>query len=206
MKCTLCQTGLTQNIDEFYFICNTCGALVKDKQFYPTPENEKNRYEEHNNDVNDINYQNFVSPITNAVLNYFRPTDFGLDYGCGTGPVISKMLIDKGYNVKLYDPFFRPDGEYRRHLYDYIYCCEVFEHFHNPKQEIEKLIELLKPGGLLLIMTSLYQDEIDFGTWRYRNDQTHVFIYTAKTFRYIADHFDLSVQQMDDEIIILKKS
>lgn len=206
MNCTLCNTPLVNQADKFYFICSTCGALVKNNKYYVTPEREKTRYEEHNNDVNDTRYQKFTSPITNTILEKFDPMHLGLDYGCGTGPVISKILIDKGYRIKLYDPFFYPDKSFLNHTYDYIFCCEVFEHFYNPKQEITKLLDLLKPNGYLIIMTHLYHKQIDFSTWYYRNDLTHVFIYTTKTIHFIAEKYNLGIEKLNEKVIVLKKT
>ncbi len=205
MNCTLCETQLVDKADEYYFICSGCGALVKDKNYYLTAQQEKNRYEEHHNDVNDTRYQNFTSPITNAIINRFKPHQMGLDYGCGTGPVISKKLHEKGFRTKLYDPFFYPDEDYLEFQYDYIFSCEVFEHFHHPKQEIEKLIGLLKPRGYLIIMTHLYDSKTNFKNWYYRNDPTHVFIFTLKTMQYIERRFDLTIEKLNNRIIILQK-
>lgn len=156
MKCTLCNTNLLKMADEYYFICSTCGAYIKDEKHYLSSREEKERYKEHDNNVYDEGYQNFTSPITDAVLENYKAEQLGLDYGSGTGPVISKQLHDQGYQVILYDPFFHPDEDYLNHRYDYIFSCEVFEHFYEPKKEIEKLLELLKPKGRLYIMTHLY--------------------------------------------------
>lgn len=205
MDCPLCQTILRSKKDDEYFICPTCGALVKDQKFYISLEEEKDRYEEHNNDVHDTGYQKFTAPVTQAILENYEPHHIGLDYGCGTGPVISKMLSDQGYQLKLYDPFFYPDKDYLNHAYDYIYSCEVFEHFFRPRQEIEKLLTLLKPGGLLIIMTHLYNPAINFANWYYRNDPTHVFIYTRKTIRFIAAGFPVVIEDLDDRRIIFRK-
>ena len=205
MKCTLCETVLNKMADEYYFTCSTCGAFVKDEKYYLERNEEKERYKEHENDVHDERYQDFTSPITDAILNNHTVNHLGLDFGSGTGPVIAKQLRDEGYQVKLYDPFFHPSTDYLNHHYDYIFSCEVFEHFHEPKQEIEKLLELLKPGGRLYIMTHLYDFEIDFEHWYYRNDPTHVFIYTNKTIEYIAERYALNVEVMTDRLIILKK-
>lgn len=205
MNCSLCDTVLVQKADEHYFICSSCGAYVKDQNDYLSAEEEKLRYEAHNNDVNDIHYQKFTSPITNAILNTFSPSHLGLDYGCGTGPVISKVLRDKGYQVNLYDPYFYPDSAYLLHQYDYIFSCEVFEHFQNPKKEIGKLVGLLKDGGHLLIMTHLFENQTDFSKWYYRNDPTHVFIYTKKTMQWIAEMFSLSIEKMGEREVRFKK-
>ncbi|NLZ95684.1 MAG: class I SAM-dependent methyltransferase [Bacteroidales bacterium] len=205
MKCTLCDTELLEKVDEYYFICNTCGAYVKDKKYYLNSREERERYKEHDNDVHDKEYQNFTSPITDAILENHNAEQLGLDYGSGTGPVISKQLHDQGYQLKLYDPFFHPDEDYLYHRYDYIFSCEVFEHFYEPKQEIEKLLELLKPKGILYIMTHLYDADIEFENWYYRNDPTHVFIYTSKTIEFIAKEYHLEIEEITDRLIVLKR-
>ncbi len=205
MNCTLCNTELKNRADNYYYICNTCGAYVLDKKYYLSSSDEKRRYEEHNNDVNNEGYQKFTSPITNAVLKNHTKEQLGLDYGCGTGPVITKQLETKGYNVKLFDPYFYPKQENLLHQFDYIFCCEVFEHFHNPKHEIEKLLSILKPDAKLYIMTHLYNVEINFSNWYYRNDITHVFIYTLKTLEYIEKNFCLTVEKITDRLITIKK-
>lgn len=204
MNCPLCDTVLESKADRYYFICSQCGAYVKDKQFYISSEEEKLRYEEHNNDVDDPRYRGFTSPVTNAILGTYQPVHSGLDYGCGTGPVISKVLRENNYNVRLYDPYFYPDTAYLNYKYDYIFSCEVFEHFHHPRAEIEKIMRLLHPGGRLYIMTHIYKQQ-PFENWYYRNDPTHVFIYTEQTIHYIAGAFGLALIHLDERLIIFRK-
>jgi hypothetical protein len=81
----------------------------------------------------------------------------------------------------------------------------VFEHFYQPKQEIEKLLALLKPNGRLILMMHLYNDKIDFRNWYYRNDLTHVFIYTAKTINYVEKSFNIIIKKQDERILIIRK-
>ncbi|WP_338814218.1 class I SAM-dependent methyltransferase [Bernardetia sp. Wsw4-3y2] len=205
MNCTLCQTLLKTKADEFYFICDTCGAYLKDQKFYLNHLQEKDIYAEHKNDVNDIRYQNFTSPITNTILEKFSSEHLGLDYGCGTGPVISKVLNENGYKVELYDPYFYPNENYLNYKYDYIFSCEVFEHFYQPKQELEKLLAILNPTGLLIVMTHVYDFEIDFKDWYYRKDPTHVFIYTKKTIQFIAQNYNLKFEIQNNRLIVFEK-
>ena len=153
MNCTLCNTQLKQKADDFFFICDVCGGYVKDVKYFLESKDEKERYEAHTNDVEDPGYQNFTLPINEKILQTQRTDQLGLDYGCGKGPVITTQLTKKGYRIVLYDPYFYPSEDYLKHEYDYIFSCEVFEHFYHPKQEIEKLVRLLKPGGRLYIMT-----------------------------------------------------
>ncbi len=207
MNCTLCKNRLKTKADEFYFICDVCGAYIKDQHFYLNNFQEKGIYEKHENDVNDLGYQKFTSPITNAILEKFTPNHLGLDYGCGTGPVISKLLKEKEYRVELYDPYFYPNENYINYHYDYIFSCEVFEHFYNPKEELEKLLSILRPKGELLIMTLIFDSETDtnFKDWYYRKDPTHVFIYTKKTVQFIAATYNLKFEIQNNRLITFAK-
>lgn len=205
MICTLCNSPLTNKKDAFYYDCNTCKAIVKDEQYFLKADEERERYETHNNDVNDVRYQNFTSPITNYVINNFSSENKGLDFGSGTGPVISSMLNKEGYDIAQYDPFFAPDKSALEKMYDYIVSCEVFEHFYHPKKEIDRLASLLNPNGALLIMTLLYDDEMDFDTWFYRKDPTHVFIYRKETIEYIANQKGFEIDVLTDRLIALRK-
>ncbi len=205
MNCTLCQTLLVDKADEEYYICSACHGYIKRDDLFFNKEKEKSHYENHNNDVNDTGYQNFTAPVTNTILEHCTTDMLGLDYGCGKGPVISKQLIEKGYQVHLYDPYFYPDTSYLNQKYDYIFSCEVFEHFYNPFEEINKLNAILKVGGLLIVKTHLYNNQTDFKHWYYRKDLTHVSIYTFKTFEYIAEHFGFDIVTLTEKLVVLRK-
>ena len=205
MNCTLCTFSLIEKIDEEYYDCPVCRGLVKDVSLYPDEENERQRYLVHNNDINDPRYQKFTSPITNYILNHYSEDHQGLDFGCGTGPVITKVLLDSGYKVWEYDPYFANFPENLERSYDYIAACEVVEHFYDPGKEFRKLYKLLNPKGSLVIMTLLYNDEFNFSTWYYRKDPTHVFIYRKETFEYICSKFGFSECVIENRLIVLKK-
>lgn len=205
MICPLCDSELTVRIDEEYYVCNNCEAYVKDSSLYLSPDEEKKRYENHNNDVNDKGYQQFTSPITNAVTKLFTSESLGLDYGSGTGPVITKTLTDLGYQIINYDPFFHPDKTYLNYKYDYIFSCEVFEHFYHPKQEIIKLLNLIKKQGYLIIMTHIYDKSSDFRNWYYRNDPTHVFIFTKPTLKFIEHNYNLNIEELTERLVVFRK-
>lgn len=172
-----------------------------DKKIRPDATEEKLRYEEHINDVDNKGYQNFVSPITKAILDGYSEEDKGLDFGAGTGPVISKLLTDKNFSIVQYDPFFHNYPELLKDKYNYIACCEVMEHFYEPKKEFELLCSLLQPNGKLFCMTDLWNKSIDFHKWYYKNDQTHVFIYHKNTIKWIQKELGFSKVEIDDRLI-----
>lgn len=202
MKCTLCST----ETEPFYYYekearhyhrCPNCRAVLMDQKDYPTPQEEIQRYESHNNDVEDPRYQNFVSPLVEKITRRFEPEHLGLDFGSGTGPVITKMLSDQGYNLNVFDPFFDNNPEVLEHKYDYIVSCEVIEHFHNPYREFKDLKSMLKPDGALFLKTDVYTEDIDFHAWYYKSDETHVFFYHPKTFDWIKKEFGFLELEID---------
>jgi SAM-dependent methyltransferase len=205
--CPLCESksDLFYQKGKTYHICRNCKGIFLNKDYFLSPVSEKLRYETHNNDVNDSRYQEFVSPITINVLNDFNNNHIGLDFGAGTGPVISKILKDNNFQIKQYDPFFFNDKSLLNSKYDYIVSCEVVEHFHNPKKEFELLSSILNKSGKLYIMTDIYDSSINFEKWYYKNDPTHVFLYQNTTFEYIKDSYNFNDCKIQDRLIILDK-
>jgi len=205
-NCRLCNTlSPIFHIDEkrYYLKCPNCDGIFVSKQFLPDDVIEVNRYNKHNNDIHDPQYQKFVSPITNAIQNNFNKKHQGLDFGSGTGPVITSSLKEKGYSLETFDPYFDYRPEVLTTTYDYIACCEVVEHFHNPFKEFHKLKSLLKPNGKLFIMTKLYFDEINFDEWYYKNDPTHVFFYLKTTFDWIKDTYGFQSLEIKNRLVVL---
>jgi len=205
MNCPLCKQFGAPFYNEGFYTCSNCAGIYKNKKDYLCESSEISRYREHNNDVNDKGYQDFVFPITNYVLTNFKPSHSGLDFGCGTAPVISKLLDDNGYTIHQFDPFFSNNVSLLNRTYDYIVCCEVIEHFQKPDQEFELLHSMLKPDGMLICMTHIFDETIDFRNWYYRNDPTHVFIYRNETIAFIADAYRFTNIEIHNRLIVFKK-
>jgi cyclopropane fatty-acyl-phospholipid synthase-like methyltransferase len=160
---------------------------------------------QHNNDIYDERYRTFVSPITKHILERYKINSNGLDYGAGTGPVISTILNENGYGINKYDPYFSPDVTVLEKEYDYIVCCEVIEHFYHPKKEFIKLKNLLKNNGELICKTDLYDENIDFSKWKYKNDPTHVFFYSRDTFEWIKQNIGFNKVSIEGRVVIFEK-
>jgi len=203
-SCTLCSNDtqfFAQIQDRLYFKCTHCHSVILHPDNYLDSQQEKARYLEHNNDVNDPGYQQFVFPLVNAVIQHHKADEKGLDYGSGTGPVITKLLTDKGYQVATYDPFFNPEKSMLSQQYDYIICCEVIEHFQKPVEEFNGLRKILKPGGILYCMTYLFSEEINFKTWNYKDDKTHVIIYHPQAIKLITEKFGFKDYSINKRLI-----
>jgi SAM-dependent methyltransferase len=202
--CPLCNSGSTvfyKFKKQLYHQCNNCFGIFVDEKLLLDKEAEMLRYKKHNNDIEDEGYQKFVSPITSAILRDFNQKHKGLDFGAGTGPIISKILKDNDFQISQYDPFFHNYPLLLEEKYDYIAACEVIEHFHEPKKEFSLLKQLLLQNGKLYCMTNIYNENIDFHNWDYKSDITHVFIYQKKTIEWIKEEFGFSDVTIKDRLI-----
>lgn len=205
MLCSLCN-GRTRNFGTFqerdYLQCENCKAILLHEQDYPSAKAEKTRYQKHENDIDDKGYISFVHPLVKKISEDFTASATGLDFGCGTGPVAANELKKQGFSVKLYDPFFQPKEEVLQKKYDFIICCEVMEHFHNPETEFALLKSLLKNHGRIYCKTSLWNPDIDFETWYYKNDLTHVIFYHSESLEWIRKNYSFTTLEILPELIV----
>ncbi|WP_378183924.1 class I SAM-dependent methyltransferase [Aquimarina sp. SS2-1] len=208
MVCTLCTAKTTEFSivkGKTYYHCSNCDGIMLPEACFLSKDEEKKRYDTHNNDITDPDYQNFVSPIVDSIVIDYNKNHKGLDFGSGSGPVITEMLRNQEYDIQTYDPFFDPNPQVLHTTYNYIACCEVMEHFFNPKKEFKLLYSLLKRGGRLYCKTNLYDKSIDFDFWWYKNDPTHVFFYTKKTLIWIKEYFNFNELIVSKKLITFKK-
>lgn len=206
--CPLClETGelFYQQKKQTFLLCPQCKGIFVPTPLRPAPSEEKERYLKHHNDISDPGYQAFVSPMVEAICRDFSPEHKGLDFGAGTGPVISAMLAEKNYQTQLYDPFFHPNDAFLQQEWDYIICCEVMEHFYHPRESFALLFRLLKKGSKLFCMTGIYHAGKNFNHWHYKNDITHVFIYQQDTLQWIQQHWGFSKLTVEENLILFEK-
>ena len=188
-----------------YWRCGWCEATFLDPEHRPARMQERAYYLQHENDVADERYRQFLEKLARPLLDRLAPGRDGLDYGCGPGPALAAMLREAGHRVRLYDPFFYPDPEVLERSYDFIACSEAAEHFHRPAEEFAALDRLLRPGGWLAVMTCFQTDDARFANWHYRRDPTHVVFYRATTLRRIADRYGWRCEIPVKDVALMRK-
>jgi len=204
-KCPLCATIAEKFYEDNqkYFHCLTCHAIFVAQEDLPDETLEKERYELHDDNAQDTGYRKFVSPITSNIEKDFSQEAKGVDFGAGTSQIITKVMQEKGYDISSYDPYFHPNKELLENKYDYIASCEVIEHFYHPAKEFALLQSMLKKDAKLYLMTDMYDEGTEFSSWYYKNDPTHVFFYTKKTFEWIQEKFAFTNLIIEKRLIIL---
>ncbi len=204
-SCPLCLTHAEYFYKDIqkYCRCPTCHGIFVIFEDLPDKNREKERYKLHDDNAEDAGYRKFVSPITANIEKDFSTEAKGLDFGAGTSQIITKVMQEKGYDIIPYDPYFHPDTELLKKRYDYIASCEVIEHFYHPAKEFALLKSMLKKDAKLYLMTDIYDENVEFSSWYYKNDPTHVFFYTKKTFEWIQKKFAFTNLFIEKRLIIL---
>ncbi|MFP5408034.1 MAG: class I SAM-dependent methyltransferase [Gammaproteobacteria bacterium] len=190
LRCPVCEAAPARfffHVDaRDYWRCDDCEATFLDPAQRPDAATEAAQYRLHRNEPDDAAYRDFLGHLARPLLDRLPAAQHGLDYGCGPGPVLAAMLREAGHTVALYDPLFFDDAGVLAQAYDFITCTEVAEHFHHPADEFRRLDRLLKPGGVLAVMTAFLTDDTRFAHWHYRRDPTHVVFYRPATFHHLA--------------------
>ncbi len=205
LLCPLCGKEVTHQLQgkkRSFRHCLTCDLIFVPPAEHPTPEEEIQRYRQHNNSVDNPGYVSLLSEVLNLVQRFGPAEGSLLDYGCGHEPVFVGMCKEAGYEAFGYDPYFQKELP-NSSKFDIITSVEVFEHFRTPASEIQRLISLLKPGGMLAIRTLLHHGEGDFICWWYAVDNTHISFYSRQTFLWIAENFQLKILSSDNEKLLL---
>ncbi len=209
MHCPLCKSkeisDYFKNKRRDFLQCQNCELVFVPEQFHLSKDGEKNRYDLHQNDPQDEGYRNFLSRLAEPLNEKLKPKSHGLDFGSGPGPTLSIMLQDMGHAVDIYDYYYCTDNTVLDKKFDFITATEVFEHLRNPIEVIEQLWNILKPGGVLGIMTKLVIDREAFSKWHYITDRTHICFFSEKTFLWLSDRLKAGIEFIGNDVILLYK-
>lgn len=207
--CPLChslkQNHYYRDKSRSYLQCQNCALVFVPAQQHLNPQQEKQIYDLHENDMQDPGYQRFLSRLSNQVIKHISTGSKGIDYGCGPAPLLAKMLLDNGYQMDLYDPFYHPSLPDSSEQYDFICCSEAIEHFYSPAKEWRHWQRMLKPNGWLCIMTKRVLDVQRFANWHYKNDPTHVCFFSEATFAWLAEKYHFRMLLPENDVVLMQK-
>ncbi|GIU40092.1 2-polyprenyl-3-methyl-5-hydroxy-6-metoxy-1,4-benzoquinol methylase [Shewanella sairae] len=189
-----------------YQRCSHCQLVSVPANYYLNATDEKAIYDKHQNNSDDLGYRKFLSRALGPILERVTQEAQGLDFGCGPGPTISVMAAEKGIRIENYDLYYCNEPNKLDNQYDFVICTEVIEHVADAKSLLETFARLLKPGGLLSIMTKRAGDLEAFRNWHYKGDPTHINFYSTATFEWIAGHFDWTLEVIGNDVVLFTRN
>lgn len=205
--CPLCEYQKTKPAVT-YFFCPNCHLHYKKPEVQLTKEAEKLRYLEHNNDVSDKRYLNYLDGLfSHMPKNIEGPI---LDFGCGPSKGLEALIEKKELNFEVhsFDPFYFSEGLVNGLKYRSIYASECFEHFTNPAKTIEFIAGLQDFQSVLAIRTSLYSysENGPLEDWWYFKDPTHISFYSEKTILWLSEKYNYQINSIQNPFVILIKN
>lgn len=189
-----------------FFLCESCELSFVDRNQLISLKVEKSRYDCHENSVRTPGYEAFLRRIIDPLLKVLSPTSHGLDYGCGPYPMLIEILEEEGFlNILGYDPIYCPKTIPENEKYDFITLCEVIEHMNDPFLEINRISTMLKQGSYLFVSTGLKYEGLNIENWHYIKDDTHVNLFSLKTFEWVEEKWGLRLLSKQKDLVIFSK-
>lgn len=137
-----------------------------------------------------------VEQVAKLIDQHYSTSKIMLDFAGGYGLFV-RLMRDKGYN------FYRQDDycenifsshfdlkDIQQTRFDIVTAFEVFEHFPNPLQGIDRLLSY---SDTIICSTELIESTNDIENWWYISPETgqHIAFYSLKTLRFIAEKHQL---------------
>lgn len=187
-----------------YWRCGVCELVQVPRSWHLDPAAEKAHYDLHENHADDPGYRRFLARTFNPVVAKLGAGAEGLDFGCGPGPTLSLMFREAGFSCVEYDLFYAPDDSVLQRQYDFITATEVVEHLSMPGPVLNRLWCLLRPGGVLALMTKRVLSVDKFATWHYRADPTHIVFFHQHTFEWLARHWGAEAVFPESDVVLFQ--
>lgn len=187
-----------------YRRCRECSLISLERTYWPSHAFEREYYRTHENAPDNPGYRRFLGRLLAPLEACCSSPAQGLDWGCGPQPVLADMLRARGYTMQIHDPVFAPARPSASERFDFITCTEVLEHLRTPVATLEEMATLLRPGGIIAIMTGWPPAAAAFHRWHYRRDPTHVAFYGPATLRWIATHLGWEIRLPAPDIALFR--
>jgi SAM-dependent methyltransferase len=123
-------------------------------------------------DTTTYTIQTFFDMRPSASMEY-------LEYGCGKWSKTIPLLNKRGYKVRGYDMYVKPDHDLLVlnplcMKFDGIFSHNVIEHLRDPIATLQELSKLLNPGGKMAHSTACYD-------YACAESQFHLFFFTGRS-------------------------
>jgi 2-polyprenyl-3-methyl-5-hydroxy-6-metoxy-1,4-benzoquinol methylase len=172
--------------------CLECGLSFVPLEDHLSVSEEKLRYDEHENNPEDLRYQHYLSGIADSMMPYLSAGMRGLDYGCGSSKLMATIFASRGLEVDSYDLFYHPEKLFLDQAYDFILLSEVIEHLRDPLSVLKELRLKLSGNGQIFVKTMFSpSDPIKFSNWFYKRDLTHIVFFNESSMLKLGELLEL---------------
>ena len=187
MNCRLCRSSDCRLFHDdgrrTFFHCSGCGLAFVPPDNFISLDEERRRYDLHDNSEDQEGYVRFLRETITAVEKCCRRSGKILDYGSGKNAVLTGLLNDIGYDCTAFDPLYEIGAKALVKQFDAVILCEVVEHLRDLRREIRTLKSVITQKGKLVVRTKLRPSLKKFPAWWYKNDLTHINFFNDRSIR-----------------------
>ena len=187
MNCPFCQKLgaelFHRDPDRDFFRCPHCTIIFVPRTSLISKEEEKKRYDTHQNTESDPRYRDYLLKTVRPVVSSLKAPGPGVDIGCGRTRLMETLFRQAGVEMDSYDPFYFPDEGIWTKSYTFGVLNEVIEHLADPAGTLRELRRIIR--GPLFVHTKLYPEPDKFPDWFYKRDPTHVQFFSLRAFEEI---------------------
>ncbi|MBS1952288.1 MAG: class I SAM-dependent methyltransferase [Bacteroidetes bacterium] len=215
MTCKICstessflfKTNVLNTYNVSYFKCSACGFIQTEKPYW-LEEAYKNPINISDTGIV-LRNQRLSRIVTSLIVLLFNRKEKILDYAGGFG-LFTRMMRDIGFDFYWSDPYtknemargFEVEPGRKYHLTT---TFESFEHFENPRKELETILQFSEN---IILSTELVPSPVPAAAdwWYYGTEHgQHIALYTKKAFEELARQFGLHYYNLDNVHILTKK-
>jgi hypothetical protein len=170
--------------------CPKCQLIFGDLRFLTLSREEISR------DYEDVYSYTGEGDTTNIVFemlktcNLYDPSLTYLDFACGNWNKVIPIMQQEGFKIKGYDKYVGKYKEKPTELFDIVYSCNYIEHVISPFEDIAEMLQFVKPGGKLVLMSSDFE---------YCIPQTHyhTFFFSDKSLKIICEQLHMKMEHSE---------
>lgn len=189
-RCPLClvpgSRPAGKNKHRDFMHCPSCGLVFVSRAQWLTVNDERARYDHHDNSHSNPGYVRFLGEVADAVGAIAAPGARILDFGSGENAVLTAELRRRGFDAIPYDPLYALGESALSSTYDVVILCEVIEHLRDLRDELLSASRCLAAHGCMVIRTQCYPSVEDVPTWWYARDATHIHFFAPRTLAFAA--------------------
>ena len=194
-----------EDINREYYRCDRCELIFVPERYHLSRNDEKLRYDLHDNSAGNSGYVNYLNRIVEIVPEISRDVNAILDFGSGWNAVLTELLKGNGYQCVAYDPLY-DKKDFQSKSFDIVIICEVIEHLRSLRQELSIIADAMSNGSFVLIRTQLSPPKELFQKWWYIQDKTHINFFSLKSIEQAGYLLGCVLEKtFDKDIFVLRK-
>jgi 2-polyprenyl-6-hydroxyphenyl methylase/3-demethylubiquinone-9 3-methyltransferase len=192
-----------------YYRCPNCGFIFTTYCDRWTQEEFRRRI--YNDEYEKADYDPAIVDGLRATVSYQKGKNLAalltgskdrirlLDFGASGNPGrTGQALIDSGFNVTSYEPYFGDSSTRVEGTFDVIYALEVFEHCNDLAGVADFIAEHLAENGLLYFSTLLHpypSNDSVLDSWYIAPRNGHISIFTFQAIAVLFRRVEINVVQ-----------